>query len=155
MTAEWHLPFAYRSADATRADVRVAELAGDQWGVVDLEDLRRCGLSDQAVLRRVRAGHLHPLYQRVFAVGHTHLTQQALILAAVMACGPTAVASHHSSGELFLIVRLGDRRPDLTVPGVTTRRHPGIRVHRTTRLDPRDVTRRHGIPTTTPARTLV
>jgi len=35
------------------------------------------------------------------------------------------------------------------------RRVPGIRVHRTTFLDPVDVTRRRSIPVTTPARTLV
>ncbi len=155
MTAEWHIPFEYRSADATRPDVVVARLVSNQWGIVDLDELRRCGLSDQAVLRRVRSGRLHPLYERVFAVGHTNLSEQARILAAVKACGPTALASHHSAGELYLVVRLRDRRPDVTVPGATTRRHPGIRVHRTSRLDPRDVTRRHGILTTTPARTLV
>jgi hypothetical protein len=155
MTVEWHIPFEYRSADATRSDVKVARLASNQWGIVDLDELRCCGLSDQAVLRRVRAGHLHPLYKRVFAVGHTNLSQQARILAAVKACGPAALASHHSAGELYAIVWLRGRRPDVTVVGGTTRRHPGIRVHRTTRLDVRDVTRRHGILTTTPARTLV
>ena len=106
-------------------------------------------------MARVRAGHLHPLYKRVFAVGHTNLSSQARILAAVKACGPAALASHHSAGELYVIARLRDRRPDVTLPGATTRRHPGIRVHRTARLDARDVTRRHGILTTTPARTLV
>ena len=106
-----------RDVDATRPDVLLAGLAKNQWGIVDLDDLRRCGLDKHAVSRRVRAGHLHPLSKR--------------------------------------IVQLGDRRPDVIVLGSTTRRHPGIRVHRTTRLDPRDVTRIQGIPATTPARTLV
>ncbi len=155
MTAEWHIPFEYRSADATRPDVRVARLAANQWGVVDLDDLRRCGLSDQAVLRRVRSGRLHRLYERVFAVGHTNLPQQARILAAVKACGPRAVASHHAAGELYAIVRLRDRRPDVTVLGATTRRHDGIRIHRTQRRERADVTRCQGIPVTSVARTLV
>ena len=107
-------------------------------------------------MRRVRAGHLHPLYKRVYAVGHTNLPQQARILAAVKACGPDAYASRFASGELSRrIVELGDRRPDVLVLGATTRRHDGIRIHRTKRLDPRDVTRIQGIPATTPARTLV
>src|SRR5688572_709686 len=134
--AEWHLNRGIRGSDATRPDVRVAMLASNQWGVVDLDDLRRCGLSNDAVERRVRAGRLHPLYKRVFAVGHTNLPQQARILAAVKACGDGAYASLHSSGE-------------------PNRRHDGIRVHRTARLDPRDVTRCQGIPATSPARTLV
>jgi len=152
---EWHLSRAGRDLDATRPDVRLAWLAGNQWGVVDTDDLRRCGLDKDAVARRVRAGHLHPLYKRVFAVGHTNLPQQARILAAVKACGTTAVASHHAAGELYGLVQLRDRRPDVTLPGAPTRRHPRIRVHRTARLEPRDVTRRHGVPATTPARTLV
>jgi very-short-patch-repair endonuclease len=154
--AEWHLNRAYRGLDATRPDVRVARLAADQWGVVDLDDLRWCGLSQDGVERRVRSGHLHPLHKRVFAVGHTNLPQQARILAAVKACGAHAFGSRFAAGELYArIVLLGDRRPDVLVLGATTRRHPEIRVHRTTRLDPRDVTRCQGIPVTTPARTLV
>ena len=153
--AEWHLNRVYRGLDATRPDLLVARLASDQWGVVDLDDLKRCGLSQDAVERRVRAGHLHPLHKRVFAVGHTNLPQQARILASVKACGAGAHSSRHASGELYRFIRLGDRRPDVLVLGTTTRRHPGINVHRTNRLDPQDVTRCQGIPTTTPARTLV
>ena len=153
--AEWHLRSRMGNADATRADVLVARLASDQWGVVDLDDLRRCGLSRKAVMLRVRAGRLHPLHRRVFAVGHTNLPQQARILAAVKACGTDSWASLHASGDLHRFIALGDRRPDVTVVGGTTRRHEGIRVHRTTRLDPRDITRCQGIPATSPARTLV
>jgi very-short-patch-repair endonuclease len=144
-----------RESGASRPDAAVAWLASNQWGVVDTTDLRRCGLDKDAVARRVRDGRLHPLYKRVFAVGHTHLPQQARILAAVLACGGDAFASLHASGDLHRFIALGDRRPDVTVLGATTRRHKGIRVHRTMRLDPRDVTRCQGIPCTMPARTLV
>ena len=151
---EWHLSRAMRDLDATRADVRLASLASSQWGVVDTDDLRRCGFDKHAVARRVHAGRLHPLHRRVFAVGHTNLPQQARILAAVKACGDEAWASLHASGDLHRFIALGDRRPDVTVLGATARRHEGIRVHRSTRLDPCDVTRCQGIPCTTPARTL-
>jgi hypothetical protein len=135
--------------------VLVARLASDQWGIVDLDDLRRCGLTSKAVMARVRAGHLHRLHRRVYAVGHTNLPQQARILAAVKACGPQALAARHASGDLAGVVVLGDRRPDVLVPGGTPRRHTNIRVHRTTRLEPQDVTRIQGIPATSVARTLV
>ena len=134
--------------------MRLAALASSQWGVVDTGDLRRCGLDRHAVGRRVAAGHLHPLHKRVFAVGHTNIPQQARILAAVKACGDS-VAGLHASGDLHRFIALGDRRPDVIVLGATTRRHAGIHVHRTVRLDPCDVTRCQGIPCTTPARTLV
>jgi hypothetical protein len=41
------------------------------------------------------------------------------------------------------------------VPRRRTPRRPGLRIHRRKRLEPRDLTRRHGIPATTPARTLL
>jgi very-short-patch-repair endonuclease len=46
------------------------------------------------------------------------------------------------------------RRPEVTVLGAATRSHPGLRLHRTVRLERRDVRRRAGIPVTSPARTL-
>src|SRR5690349_3860078 len=115
--AEWHLSRAMRDLDATRADVRLAALASSQWGVVDTDDLRRCGLDKDAVNRRVGSGRLHPLHKRVFAVGHTKLPQQARILAAVKACGNDAFASLHAAGDLSRFIALGDRRPDVTVIG--------------------------------------
>src|SRR5215218_7254473 len=109
--AEWHLNRGIRGLDATRPDVRVARLASDQWGVVDLDELRACGLSNDAVERRVRAGRLHPLHKRVFAVGHTNLAQQARIFAAVKACGDDAFASLHASGDLTASSPLGTAAP--------------------------------------------
>ena len=50
---------------------------------------------------------------------------------------------------------LGDRRPEVTVRGATTRRPPGHpRATAPTTSTPEDVTRHQGIPVTTPARTL-
>ena len=43
----------------------------------------------------------------------------------------------------------------VSVPTRVLRRPPGIRVHRSSRLAPPDVTRHRGIPVTTPIRTLV
>ena len=153
--AEWHLRSLRGKAGATRPDVLVARLASDQWGVVDLDELRACGLTSKAVMQRVRAGHLHRLHKRVYAVGHTNLPQQARILAAVKACGAGALSSSHAAGDLYGLVALRDRRPDVLVLGATTRRHEGIRIHRTTRLEPQDVSRCQGIPATSVARTLV
>src|SRR5688500_2199230 len=110
---EWHLNRGMRGLDATRPARLVAGVASNQGGLVELDDLRRCGLSQGAVERRVESGHLHRLHKRVFAVGHTNLPQQARILAAVKACGEHSFASRYAAGELSKrIVLLGDRRPD-------------------------------------------
>ena len=44
---------------------------------------------------------------------------------------------------------------DITVPSRSTRLRPGIRVHRTRRLDRCDIRTHDGVPLTSPARTLL
>jgi predicted transcriptional regulator of viral defense system len=139
----------------TRPDVRVARLAGEHWGVLSADELRASGLSYKEVEGRVRNGQLHPLHRGVYAVGHTNVPLEGRFLAAVKACGPHAVLSHFSAAVLYELFRWDDRHPEVTVPGTTTKRHPGIRVHRSSVLEVDDTTRHKGIPVTTPARTLV
>ena len=155
MTAEWHLSPAYRDVGATRPDERVARLAADQFGVLDLDELRACGLDKRAVSRRVAAGRLHPLYRRVYAVGHPNVPIRGRFLAAVKACGPGAVLSHFAAAVLWGLLKWDGRHPDVLIPGDKARRHRGIRTPRAGRLDDVDVRRRYGIPVTSPARTLV
>ena len=137
----------------TRPDVRVARLASEQWGVLSIDELRACGLSLRAVFERSQRGLLHPVHRGVYAVGHRNLPLQGRFLAAVKACGPNAVLSHFSAAALYGLVPWDDRYPEVTAP--TNRSHRGIRLHRSSMLEVDDVTRRHGIPVTTPARTLV
>jgi hypothetical protein len=141
-----------RNVDA-RPDVQLARLAAEQWGVLTLDELVRCGLSYKTVEDRVRRGHLHRLHRGVYAVGHPNLPLQGRFLAAVKACGPGAVLSHFSAAALYELVRWDDRYPEVTTP--TPRRHPGIRAHRSSMLDVHQTTRHKGIAVTTPARTLV
>jgi putative AbiEi antitoxin of type IV toxin-antitoxin system/uncharacterized protein DUF559 len=135
-------------------DRAIAERAADQWGVLSLHDLLQCGVSDAGVKRRLRTGHLHRIHRGVYAVGHPNIPLEGRFLAATKACGPTVALSHYSAATLWGLVEWDDRHPEVTVPGPGTRTHAGIRVHRSTTLTDRDVTRRHGIWTTTPARTI-
>jgi very-short-patch-repair endonuclease len=84
-------------------------------------------------------------------------------MAAVLACGPEAVLSHSSAGELWGMLRV--RRPPspaavdvdvhVTVPTDGGRRaRTGIKVHRSLTLRSDQITRRLNIPVTTPSRTL-
>jgi len=77
------------------------------------------------------------------------------MLAAVKACGPGAVLSHRSAGELWGFLDAETRNPEVTVLGPGTRLAPRIVVHRTSQLAARDRTRLAGIPVTAPARTLL
>lgn len=142
-----------RHQPITRPDVAVARLAAEQWGVLSTRDLAACGLTPQGIARRVRNGRLHPVHRGVYAVGHPNLSLEARFLAAVKACGETAVLSHVSAAALWgIIVRGDDRSPEVTAR--SCRRHPGLRTHRSA-LTPDEVTRHRAIPVTTPARTLL
>src|SRR5215211_7250786 len=105
MTAEWHLTRAIRDSDTTRPDERVARLAAEQFGVVEIDELAACGLDKDAVARRVRDGRLHPLYRRVYAVGHPNVPTRGRFLAAVKACGPGAVLSHFAATVLWGLLK--------------------------------------------------
>jgi very-short-patch-repair endonuclease/predicted transcriptional regulator of viral defense system len=144
-------PQAYQPS--TRPDVRVAELATEQWGVLSTRELRACGLSLNAIAVRVRNGRLHPLHRGVYATGHASVPLEGRFLAAVKACGPTAVLSHFSAAALYGLVRWDGRYPEVTT--TTARSHRGIRTHRSSMLEVQDVVSHRGIPITTPARTLV
>lgn len=132
----------------------IARLAARQHGVIARRQLQRIGLDHNAIRRRVQAGTLHPLHRGwVYAVGRNPLSTAGRYLAAAMACGSEAALSHRSAADLWGI------RPtatwlEVTVPRVC-RAIPGIQVHRSRTLEPRDVTVREGIPVTSLARTLL
>jgi len=76
-------------------------------------------------------------------------------MAALLACGDGAVLSHSSAAALW---RIGDERGGLvevSLPSLSRRRRPGIRIHRRPSLAERDLTREYGIPVTTPVQTLI
>jgi predicted transcriptional regulator of viral defense system len=134
--------------------VLVARCAADAWGVLSLDELFACGLSRNAVMNRVRNGRLHPVHRGVYAVGHAKLPLERRFLAAVKACRAD-VLSHFSAAALWGFIPWEERYPEVTVVGASRPVQRGIRVHRTTRLDLDDTTRHHGIPVTSPARTLL
>ena len=138
----------------TRPDRAVARRAARQFGVVSIGELRECGLSYDAVGWRVRKGWLHQLHRGVYAVGHPSPPLEGHFIAAVKACGDGALLSHYSSAALCEFVQWDGRYPEVTVVGSTTRRHRGLRVHRTASLQPADRSSYRGIPITAPARTL-
>jgi hypothetical protein len=121
---------------------------------LSIAELKACGLSKQAIHVRVSIGWLHPLHRGVYAVGHSNPPLEGRFLAAVMACGQGAVLSHYSAAALFGLVKWDDRYPEVTVIGTATRLHPRLRVHRTRKLTADDRRWHHGIPITSPARTL-
>lgn len=144
-----------RERAAFRGDRAVADLAADQWGVLSTGELRTCGLTPSSITRRRERGHLHQLHLGVWAVGHPNPPWEGWLLAAVKACGPSALLSHYSAAELWGIVDRLERIVDVTVRARGSRSIPGTRIHRTQVLADIDARIEAAIPVTSPARTLL
>jgi Protein of unknown function (DUF559) len=76
-------------------------------------------------------------------------------MAAVLACGPDAVLSHASAAALWEIRPSASSYTDVTVASLSGRERKGMRIHRSRSLRRNEITIRHGIPVTTPARTVL
>jgi hypothetical protein len=141
--------------ESATAEARLAVIAGRQYGVVTYKQLVAAGIDKSGVERRVRTGRLHRLHRGVYAVGHRALSWRGRWLAAVLAVGDGAVLSHGSAAALWQYLRPIQGPIHVTVPSDGGRgSRPGLRIHRSRTLTRRDVTRRHGIAVTTPARTI-
>jgi very-short-patch-repair endonuclease len=135
-------------------DSLIATLASTQYGVVSRAQLLAAGIGPGAIATRLKRHQLHPLHRGVYAVGHTALVPLARELAAILACGPGAVLSHRSAAWLWRLLELVGDLVEVTVPG-SSRRRPGLIVHRSRTLGHEEVRSHRGIPVTAPARTLL
>jgi very-short-patch-repair endonuclease len=141
------------STSAARRHTALAQLASRRHGIVTRPQLLVLGFTDSAIARLVHSGRLHRLYPGVYAVGHTCVTREGRLLAAVLACGFGAVLSHHSAASLWTVHPYRGSRIHVTVPAASGRRPTDvIAVHRSRHLV--EATVHQGIPVTTPARTL-
>jgi very-short-patch-repair endonuclease len=132
-----------------------ARLGRAQQGCVKHAQLLEAGASRHAIFHARTIGALHLKHRGVYVVGHLALAPFANEAAALLACREGAVISHRSAAWLWGLL---DRVPDpvdVTVVGGWSRPKRGLRIHRVTALEPHDIRRRHGLPTTSPARTII
>jgi very-short-patch-repair endonuclease len=107
------------------------------------------------IKRLTRTGFLNPRHHGVYIVGHLALAPYAEEAAAWLACGAGAALSHGSAAHLWGLL-LGRRpQPEVTVIGRNPGRKDGIHIHRASHLPDRDLRTRHGLPVTSPARTVI
>jgi hypothetical protein len=131
----------------------LARLAARQYGHVTLAQLLALGFQRGAIAHMCRVRRLIHVHRGVYAVGHRRLDPAARIAAAVLAGGPSALASHSSAAFLWSMQKRWHAPPDITLR--TDRRRPGICIHTSITLTPRDVRQQLGIRVTSPARTLL
>lgn len=130
----------------------IAAVAARQHGAVTYRQLLEAGVSPAGVARRLASGRLRRLYHGVYLAALNPLARTRE-MAAVLASGAAAVLSDFSAAAVWGFGWPSEEPVDVTAP--TTRgRHPGVRLHRR-RLLPEEWSPTEGIPTTTPARTLL
>lgn len=112
-------------------DHAIARIADRQSGVIAQDQLRRLGLSNAQIKRRVARGSLYLIYPGVYAVGQRAIPPRGRMLAAQLSCGPTAFLSHRSALAVVGLGPLNPRRVDVTVPRLRLRPRPGLVIHNT------------------------
>src|SRR5262245_35228721 len=81
-------------------ETHVAELAARQHGVVTARQLEACGLGRGKVARRVASGWLTRLHPGIYLFASLP-AQFCTEMAAVLACGDTALLSHHTAAAVW------------------------------------------------------
>jgi very-short-patch-repair endonuclease len=128
----------------------IEQLAARQYGLVTRTQALDSGLTVAQVRKRIETGRWRRAYRSVFVVAGAPATPHQRLLAAVLACGEGAVASHWSAAWLWGLA--DELHLCVTVPKNRGPRPPGVTVSR------RDLERpviRKGIPVTSPLRTVV
>lgn len=133
----------------------LALLADAQRGLAHRSQILMAGIGAGSIRHRVATGSLHPVLPSVLAVGHGALEPLAAEVAALLYAGDDSVLSHATVATLWELAPARDEHTSVTVVGRKCRHRPGVRIHRVQAIDIRDVTFRHGLPVTAPARTLI
>lgn len=129
-------------------------MARAQHGLITRSQAHSLGVSPQALKTAVAAGRWERIRQGVYVVGAAPTTWQQRVLAACLAAGPDAMASHRTSVRLAdLVDHCG--RIELLTDGYRRLRLPGVEVHRSIHLAPEDRIVLQGIPATSLVRTLI
>ena len=134
-----------------KVDSRVARLAASQWSVLSLDELRECGLTRQAVAKRVQDGPApSPVSRCLRRRSRPPLSRMAVSWLPSRPAETDAVLSHYSAACLWCLLKWDYRDPEVTA--TNARRHKGIRTHTSDHIER---TYRSGIPVTPPLRTLI
>lgn len=134
-------------------DRDVARLASQQHGVFTRAQVKALGASRGMIGHRLDASRWERCSRDVLRLAGVPTSWKRSLLAACLAWGALAVASHRAAAALWRLAGFEPGVIELTVPHRWDRAVPGI-VHRNA-LERRDATVVDAIPVTTPARTLI
>jgi very-short-patch-repair endonuclease len=133
---------------------RVRRIGERQQGVVTMRQALDAGLTRSQVRQLVSTGQWLSLRRAVFRVGGAPPGWEQAVVAACLAAGRPAYASHLTAGRVHGLRLPSPRGLELLREGDFRIRLAGVRHHRTGVLPPADVTAVRGVPVTTVPRTI-
>lgn len=145
----------YMAGQSAPPQLVLARIATVQHGVVSRAQIDALGVDEGFADRWLAAGRLHRVHGGVYAVGHEALARPGRWMAAVLAAGEGAALSHLSAAVLWGLLEWASSIVHVVVEGSTSRRRPGLAMHRTRHLPPEHRGEMHGVPVTSPHRTLI
>jgi predicted transcriptional regulator of viral defense system len=137
-----------------QADILAQKICAEQFGLISSSQLRGCGLTRQAIHRRVQSGRLSRVNASVFKCVSAPDHELSSVMAAVLSVGDVAVISHTTAAALRGLDGFHYEPIHVSV----TRRlapRPGVILHKVDDSLDHQKTMVENIPTTTPVRTLL
>jgi hypothetical protein len=136
-------------------DQAMAVSARQKRGLVTRRDVLRSGGGDDHIALRLLNERWQQLHPGVYLVGAAPPTYLQRVLAACLAAGPNAVASHRAAAVIWELDGAHEGPVELTCVQTSDPDPRRAILHRTLRWDPIDRTTRRGIPVTSINRTLI
>jgi hypothetical protein len=143
---------------AMSIDRRIATLAERQHGLISRDQAVAAGATAGQVRHRLANGRWRPVRRSVYAVNGTPPTWHQATLAVCLALGERCWLSHRTAARLWGLNLPGVRSRDtveVLVPTGGQRTLDGVTCHRSGCVPSSHLTRRHHLPVTTLARTIV
>jgi len=131
------------------------QIARTQHALITLDQAQAAGLSQSQIRHRVRSGEWSPVRPGVYAINGAPPTWLQAVAAVTLSCAPHAWASHQTAGALWALPGVADDAVHVLTALDRRVRLAGVHGHRSGALFSADLTTRHRIPVTTPARSLV
>jgi hypothetical protein len=139
----------------TGANASIAAIAAGQHAHFTLDQARVAGFSKSQIARNVATGRWLSPFAGVFTIAGSPVTAKSRLMAATLAAGVDAVASHRSAAWIHQLVDRPPTHPELLREAAFRSELCGVRVHLTKQLQPADCCVVAGIPVTTVPRTLL
>jgi very-short-patch-repair endonuclease len=143
-----------------RGDAEILRLADLQHGHVLRSQLREAGIGRGALAHRLKTGWLAQAHPSVYRLGGSRQDRPGRMMAAALFGGGDALVSDLDAGSLWEMLdstqQPSERAPiQVLFAGRNSGPRPGLQIRRTNSLARQDVRWRHGIPLTSPARTIL